>query len=433
MTKAVMFRGLALLYLTKALTVQGGPADAYWPQWRGPLCTGAAPLADPPLHWSETNNVKWKSSIPGEGDATPIVWDQRIFVLTAVGTGKKTGASPTSDAPNEAFQFSVLCLNRKGGNVLWQKVAREEIPHEGHQENNTFASASPVADGANLIAYFGSRGLYCYDFDGGLKWQKDFGKMKTRMGFGEGASPAVSGDTVVVVWDEETTSFIVGLDKQTGHELWREPRDELTGWSTPLIVDFQGRKQVIVNATKAVRSYDLESGKELWSCGGQTPNAIPSPVSSGDVVYLTSGFRGAALQAVRLGKTGDLTGTDAIIWSHPKGTPYVPSPLLIDNLLYVVKGNDAILSCFDAKTGQPQFDQERIEPLHAIYASPVSTKDRVYVLGRDGTCVVLRKGPKLEVLAVNTLDDDHTDASMALAGNEAFVRTRSHLYCLAEK
>ena len=151
------------------------------------------------------------------------------------------------------------------------------------------------------------------------------------------------------------------------------------------------------------------------------------------MIYLTSGFRGSALQAVRLGRTGDLTGSDAIVWSHPKGTPYVPSPLLTDGLLYVIKGNDAILSCLDARSGQPQFEQERLEALHSIYASPVSAKDRVYVLGRDGTCVVLRKGPKLEVLAVNTLADDHTDASMALAGNEAFIRTRGNLYCLAEK
>jgi outer membrane protein assembly factor BamB len=317
--------------------------------------------------------------------------------------------------------------------VWWQKVAREEAPHEGHQPNNTFASASPITDGKLLLAYFGSRGLHCYDFDGNLVWEKDFGKMKTRMGFGEGASPALSGDTVVVNWDTEGEDFIVALDKRTGNQLWRTPRDEATGWSTPLILEFNGRKQVVVNATRKVRSYDLATGQELWSCAGQTANAIPSPVTANGTVYLTSGFRGSALQAIHLGRDGDLTGTDAIAWSHDKGTPYVPSPLLVDNFLYVLQGNDGILSCFNAGSGELYLDRERLEAIHNVYASPVAARDRVYVLSREGTCVVLKKGPKVEVLAVNKLEDDtnHTDASMALVGREAFIRTPRNLYCIA--
>jgi outer membrane protein assembly factor BamB len=408
-------------------------ADRFWPQWRGPLATGVGPQADPPLTWSETSNVKWKTPIPGEGNSTPIVWDNRIFILSAIGTGKIPRAPAAPNAPNEVYQWVVLCLDRAQGKVLWQKTAREEAPHEGRQDNNTFASASPVTDGQLLLAYFGSRGLHCYDFDGNLKWEKDFGKMKTRMGFGEGASPALSGDTVVVNWDTEGDDFILALDKQTGQELWRTPRDEATGWSTPLILEYNGQKQVVVNATKKVRSYDLATGKEIWSCSGQTANAIPSPVAADGMVYLTSGFRGSALQAIRLGRTGDLTASDAIAWSHNQGTPYVPSPLLTDNLLYVMQGNDAILSCFNPKSGEEYFDRERLEGIHSVYASPVSAKDRVYILSREGTCVVLKKGPKAEVLAVNQLDDDthHTDASMALVDKEAFIRTPHNLYCIA--
>src|SRR5580658_3686845 len=319
-------------------------ADGFWPQWRGPLASGVAPLADPPLTWSETSNVKWKTPIPGEGDSTPIVWDNRIFLLSAIATGKKPSAPVAPNAPDEVYRWVVLCLDRAGGKVLWQKTAREEVPHEGHQQNNTFASASPVTDGALLLAYFGSRGLHCYDFDGNLIWEKDFGKMKTRMGFGEGASPALSGDTVVVNWDTEGADFIAALDKQTGRELWRTPRDEATGWSTPLIVEFNGQKQVVVNASRKVRSYDLATGKEIWSCAGQTANAIPSPVAADGIVFLTSGFRGSALQAIRLGRAGDLTGTDAI------------------------------LSCFNAGTGEVLIDRERLEAIHSVYASPVSAK-----------------------------------------------------------
>jgi outer membrane protein assembly factor BamB len=442
-------------------------ANRFWPQWRGPLATGVAPLADPPLTWSDSQHVKWKVSIPGSGDSTPIVWGERVFILTAVPTGKKaegkgaeTAVEPRRDSPppggpppgggppppgggppghgmnaerpNEVYQFLVLCLDRQTGKTLWQKTAREEMPHEGHQPNNTFASASPVTDGQLVLAYFGSRGLHCYDMEGNLKWSKDFGRMQTKMGFGEGASPALYGDTVVVYWDDEADhDFIAALDKRMGKELWRTPRDEGTGWSTPLVVDYQGKPQVVVNATGKVRSYDLATGKELWSCAGQTVNAIPSPVASADTVYVTSGFRGSALFAIRLGRTGDLTGTDAICWHHDKHTPYVPSPLLADGLLYVLANNNNLLSCFDAKTGAEQFEAERLEGLTEIYASPVAAKGRVYVLGRDGTCLVLKLGPKLEVLATNKLSDK-TDASMALAGKELFLRGREFLYCIAE-
>jgi outer membrane protein assembly factor BamB len=430
-----------------------GDGNEFWPQWRGPLATGVAPLADPPLKWDETNHVKWKVKVPGSGDSTPVVWGDRLFLLTAIPTGKKGGGKPSETAaPNagggegssgegqrrgrmgsgsvdEVYQFATLCVDRKSGKTLWQKVAREETPHEGHQQNNTFASASAITDGEEVLAYFGSRGLHCYDLEGNLKWQKDFGKMRTKMGFGEGASPTLHGDRVVVVWDHEGEDFIVALDKRTGKELWRTPRDEGTGWSTPLAVEHGGKAQVIVNATGKVRSYDLANGKEIWSCAGQTVNAIPSPVAAGDTVYVTSGFRGNALYAIQLGRTGDLSGTDAIRWSHNKSTPYVPSPLLVEGLLYFLANNDGKLSCFDAKTGTAHFEAERLDGIYSVYASPVAAKDRVYVLGREGTCLVLRQGPKLEVLATNHLDDK-TDASPALAGKELFVRGRQYLYCI---
>jgi len=421
-------------WLTGTTTALVAPAaELFWPQWRGPLLTGEAPHADPPVTWSETNNVKWKTMIPGEGDSTPIVWGGRVFLLAAIPNATNAAAPAAPQAPAAGYQFVVLCLDRASGKILWQRVARQEAPHEGRQENNTFASASPVTDGRLLLAYFGSRGLHCYDFDGNLKWQKDFGKMKTKMGFGEGASPALSGGTVVVNWDQEGGGFIAALDTASGRELWRTPRDEDTGWSTPLIVEYNGQRQVIVNATKKVRAYDLATGRELWSCSGQTANAIPSPVAAGGIVYLTSGFRGSALQAVRLGRQGDLTGTDAIVWSHGQNTPYVPSPLLTDDFLYVIAGNDAIVSCFDAASGQVYFEHDELAGVHGVYASPVAARDRVYVLSREGACVVLKKGPKPEVLAVNKVADDHSDASLALTDKDLFLRTRHSLYCLSQR
>ncbi len=438
-------------------------ADSHWPQWRGPLATGAAPQASPPLEWNETKNVKWKAAIPGEGSSTPAIWGDRVFVLAASSPDKKSAPPPAApeqrpdgpppgerpggprrggsggpggfgggEKPTEKYQYTLLCLDRNSGRTRWRKIAREQVPHEGRHRFNTFASGSPVTDGQVVIAYFGSAGLFCYDLDGNLKWEKQLGQMRTRNGFGEGSSPALHGDTVVVNWDDETDNdFIAAFDKHTGRELWRTARSEPTTWSTPLILEQGARQEVIVNATGKVRSYDLGSGAELWSCAGQTANVIPSPVADADTVYLTSGFRGAALFAIRRGASGDVTGKDAIRWQLDRDTPYVPSPLLVDGLLYFAKGNSGTLSCYDAKTGQPHFAAERLAGVNEIYASPVASPERVYVLSRDGVCVVLKKGPKLEVLATNKLDDA-TDASMALAGKDLFIRGSRNLYCLAE-
>lgn len=428
---------------------------ANWPSWRGPLANGVAPQADPPLEWSETKNVKWKVKLPGQGTATPIVWGDKIFILTAIvaeqpaASAAATDSNPTnnptgdgqrrrgggfgrSEKPGQKHQFLVLCLDRKSGKTLWQKTAKEEIPHEGHHQDHGFASASPVTDGEVVLAYFGSRGLHCYDLEGNLKWSKEFGHMITRNGFGEGASPALHGNTVIVNWDDETEKdFIVALDKRTGKELWKNPRNEPTGWSTPFIIDQDGKTQVIVSASGRIRSYDLISGKELWACGGLGSNPIPTPVANNETVFVMSGHREPKLNAIALGHTGDLTGTEAVRWSYNKSTPYVPSPVLLGDRLYFISGNTGKLSCFDAKTGQPHFEAEQLEGIFGTYASLVSAKDRLYVLGREGKCVVLKPGTKIEPLATNKLDD-RTDASMALVGKELFIRGKANLYCIAE-
>jgi outer membrane protein assembly factor BamB len=404
-------------------------------------------LATPPLEWSESKNVKWKVDIPGAGSSTPIIWGDKIFILTAIPTGEKVEVSsgeesPPEDGqrrrrqrpkPSEVMEFAVICLDRADGSTLWKQVSRSELPHEGHHRDATFASASPATDGEHLLAFFGSRGLYCYDLNGDLKWGKDFGDMRIRGTFGEGSSPALYGDTVVVLWDHEgEDDFVVALDKNTGKELWRTPRSEGTSWTTPVIVDVNGKPQVIVAGTTAVRGYDLATGEEIWAGPGLTVNVIPTPIVANGVVYVMSGFRGAALHAIKLGAEGDLTGTDSVLWSHNRNGPYVPSPLLLDGHLYFGSGNNAILSCFDAETGQPHFTAERLEGINGIYASPVAAGDRVYVLGRNGVCLVLQKGPELNVLATNKLDDN-TDASIALVGNEIFIRGRNSLYCIAEE
>jgi outer membrane protein assembly factor BamB len=436
-----------LILLTTALNEHGASApNSNWPQWRGPLATGEAPNATPPQTWSETEHVKWKVKIPGSGTSTPIIWGDQVFIQTAIATGKKSetknepapeggprgGPGRGGEKPTETFQFTILALDRATGKTLWQKVAREEIPHEGHHQDHGFSSYSPITDGTLLFAYFGSRGIHAYDMQGNLKWEKDLGHMQTKMGFGEGSSPALFGDTLVINWDHEGDDFIVALDKNTGKELWKMPRQEDTSWSTPLIVQHEGKSQVVTTATKKIRSYDLADGKLLWECTGMTPNTIPSPVPGKDMIYATSGFRGSSLLAIRLGKGGDLTGTDAIAWSRNKGTPYVPSPLLYQERLYVLSGNNGVLSSFDAATGKPVLDAERIEALPGVYASPVAANGNIYLVGRTGTSVVLKAAAdKLEILATNKLDEKF-DASPAISGKALFLRGHQYLYCISE-
>jgi outer membrane protein assembly factor BamB len=443
--------------------------DQNWPQWRGPLANGLAPEGNPPLTWSETSNVKWKVKLPGRGSATPIVWGDRIFIQTAIATGQKAEAAATpaeppapppprpegrgkrpdgkrpeggpggrggggmsTSAPAESYHFVLLCLDRKTGQIQWQKTLQDVVPHEGHHRaDGTFASASPMTDGTSVFAFFGSRGLHCLDLQGNVKWQKDLGRMRTKMSFGEGASPVLFEDRIILNWDHEGEDFIVALDKTTGRELWRQSREEDTAWATPFVVSHGGKTQVITTATRKIRSYDVATGKLLWECAGMTANAIPTPVSADGIVYATSGFRGSALLAIRLDRTGDLTGTDAIVWSHQHNTPYVPSPLLYEGRLFFFGVNSAILSACDAKTGRLLIEAQRIPGMQSVYASPVGASGRVYVIGRDGVGAVIKLGDSLEVLATNRLDEKF-DASPAIVGREIFLRGREHLYCLAE-
>ncbi|HEX2974011.1 MAG TPA: PQQ-binding-like beta-propeller repeat protein, partial [Tepidisphaeraceae bacterium] len=425
-----------------------GPAvEQNWPQWRGPLASGASATANPPVTWSETSNIRWKVKLPGSGTATPVIWGNQVFIQTAIPTGKKSdvandapgqiaaapqgGGMPRAKQPAEPYQFVLLCLDRQTGKTLWQKVACERLPHEGHHPDHGFASYSPVTDGKHVFAYFGSRGLYCYDMQGNLKWQKDFGRMQTKMTFGEGSSPALADNAIIINWDHEGDDFIVALDTETGKELWRQKRDEQTSWATPLVVQHEGQTQIVTAATRRIIAYDLKSGKTIWECAGLTANVIPSPVAGDGMVFATSGFRGSALLAIRLGRTGDLTGTDAIAWSQKKGTPYVPSPLLYDGRLYFFSSNNGVLSCLDAKSGRPLIDGKRIDELDGVYASPVGASGRVYLVGRNGLTVVLKSSDTWEVLATNRLDEGF-DASPAIVGTDLFLRGRGYLYCISE-
>jgi len=330
----------------------------------------------------------------------------------------------------------VLAIDRKTGRTVWERVAREEEPHEAaHFQNGTWASGSAVTDGQTLFAYFESFGLYAYDLDGKLLWEKDLGDKRMRNQFGEGSTPALHGNTLVIVWDHLNGdgSFIVALDKRDGKQLWRVPREEIDTWATPLILEVNGRPQAIVPAQRRIRSYDLESGQVVWEGDGLTMNPIPSPVHENGLVILMSGFQGNDLRAVRVAQAkGNIDGTSAVVWSFDRDTPYVPSPIIVDGVLYFLKTNSGILSAFDAATGKPHYQNQRLDSLPNVFSSPVAARGRVYFTGREGATIVIRSGPRFEVLATNMLDDGF-DASPALVDNEMFLRGYKHLYAIAQQ
>jgi outer membrane protein assembly factor BamB len=412
--------------------------ERYWAQWRGPAMTGVSRTAKPPLQWGEGKNVKWKVEIPGRGSSSPIVWNDRVFLLTAIPVGVTGPAQhePRGALPKRGMhQFKVLALDRKTGKTVWEHLAREEEPHEAaHGDNGTWASSSAITDGEHVIAYFESRGLYAYDMNGKLIWQADFGDKKMRNQFGEGSTPVLYGNTLVVVWDHlNQPSYVIALDKRTGKELWRVDHPEMDTWATPLVVTHNRRQQVIVNAMNRVRSFDLESGKLVWEGPGTTMNVIPSAVSGNGMVFIMSGFRGNNLKAIKLADAkGDIAGTGAIAWELDRDTPYVPSPLLYDNILYFLKTNNGLLSAYDAVTGKPHYTVQRIAKAPGeVFSSPVGADGRVYITSRDGVTTVIKHGSAYEVLAENTLDDGF-DASPALVDNEIYLRGYKYLYAISQ-
>ncbi len=413
-----------------------------WHQWRGPEATGVSSTADPPVTWSETENIQWKVAVDGDGNSTPIVWGDKVFLLTVIDTGKVDPDLPPPDEqperpfgityPNTYHQYVVLCLDRNTGQELWRRVAAEQIPAEGHHGDNSFASASPTTDGQKLYAWFGSAGMYCYDLEGNAIWDRDLGPAKTRLSFGEGSSPVVHDDRLILVRDQEEQSYLMVLDTRNGETLWRVDRDEPSAWATPLVVEQAGVTQVVTNGQNRVRSYNLEDGSLIWECGGQVANVTPSPVATADTVYCMSGYRGSALFALPLDASGDLTDTPGIKWAKSRGTPYVPSPLLYDRWLVFTQSNNAIVSYLDAASGDAILDRTRMPGIDRLYASPVGAAERIYFAGRDGTTLTIERGREFKVLATNQLDD-RIDASPALAGTQLFLRGKSHLYCISQE
>jgi outer membrane protein assembly factor BamB len=422
----------------------------WWPHWRGPAQNGVAP-GTAPTTWSDTSNVAWKIEIPGRGHSSPIIWGDRIFITTAVPTGRKPEPPPApepaagggrgrgrggfgsqSAASNEEQRFEVMAIDRLTGKTVWRQTALTATPHEGyHFQYGSFASNAPTTDGQRVYASFGSRGLYVYDMNGQLQWQKDFGlRMRMFNGFGEGVGPVLDSNRLIVLADHEDEGFLTMLDAATGKEIWRTARSEGTNWAAPLVVTHGGRKQIVVNSARKVRGYDYETGKPVWETAGLGANTIPRAVQHGDLVLVMSGFRNPQLMAVRLGREGDLAGTDAIVWRMDRGLSYTASPVLLEGKLYFIT-DTGMVSAVDAATGTPVYQQVRLPKPYNIKASPVAINGHLYFPTEEGEVVVARVGPTFDIVSTNVLTDQSFIASPAVADGDIFLRSRTHLFRIA--
>jgi outer membrane protein assembly factor BamB len=421
-----MLRALVVLVSVVATLGVTLAADGDWAYWRGPNADGMA-VGDAPIRWSDTQGVRWKATVPGFGHSSPVVWGDRLFLTSAVPAG---GAGPSARGRLVEHRFVVLCYDRKTGALVWERVARTATPHEPHHPTyGSFASNSPVTDGRHVYAYFGSRGLYAYTLDGTLVWQKDFAQLRMFMTFGEGAWTWLEDDTLLVVADHEGESFLVALDKLTGRERWRAPRAGNTNWSGPYVTSAGGRKQVVVSASREVVGYDLQTGKRIWWARGLGQNTIPQPVAADGLVFAMSGYRNPNLMAIRLGREGDLTDTDAVVWQNQRGNSYTASPVLHGGILYVLT-DSGMLSAFDVKTGKPHYHQQRLPKPYQFKASPVGANGRLYLATEADDVVVVRMGPTFEVLATNTLEGQTFIATPAIVDGEIYLRGQSTLFAI---
>jgi outer membrane protein assembly factor BamB len=423
-------------------------AQDHWPQFRGPAARGVASSDNIALRWSATENVEWKTDIPGRGWSSPIVWGDRIFITTVINHGEtepiKKGlyfGGNRQDVPTSEHEWKVFCLDLVTGETLWDRTVRKGRPLSAIHLKNSYASETPVTDGTNVFDCFGGHGIYCLDFAGKVVWEHPLPAHKMRFGWGTSASPVLHGGRLYYVSDNDDGSYLLALDKRTGKELFKIDRNEKSNWATPYVWQNEKRTELITPGTAAIRSYDLD-GKPLWTLGPMSTITIAMPYAADGLLYVTSGYVGDKIKpvyAIKPGGSGDLSlpegqaSSEFIAWANLGIGPYNPSTLVHEGLLYVLYDR-ALVSCFDARTGQLHYDKQRLERSAGFTCSPWASGGRIYCLNEDGACYVLRAGKTFEVLQRNTLaEDDLCMSTPATVGDRLLIRADKRLYSIREK
>ena len=391
-----------------------GEGAKFWPRWRGPSGQGLAVGSGYPDTWSSTQNVLWKVAVPGNGNSSPIVWRDRIYLTTATENGRR---------------LSVLAYRRSDGAKVWETAAPDGPTDRGSHFKNGYASATPATDGQRLYVSFGPRGLFALDLDGRIVWRRDLGPMDPY--HGAAGSPLLYKDRVILYQDQSAGSFIAAFDTRTGQQVWRTAREASVGWGTPIAVRVGDHDEIIVNGQSRVQSYDPATGRELWRCSGSTYETIPTPVVGYGLVFCASGRAGPTL-AIRPGGTGDVTRTH-VAWTSPRGSPFVPSPILYGPQIYTVNDMASIVTGFDAVSGRLLFQGRLgVAQREGFSASPVAVDGKVFFTNDEGETFVLKAGTTFELLHVNTIDEP-TLASPALVDGHWYIRTARNLYDIARR
>lgn len=451
--KSIMLFGVRTRILISVSLLIGGTVThaQNWPSFRGVNAGGVADNQNLPLEWNIRTglNIKWKTHIPGLAHSSPVVWGDRIFVTTAISGKGDEGFKPglygegTASADQSVHQWKVYALDKRTGEILWERVAYEGVPKEKRHIKATYANSTPVTDGKYLVAFFGSQGLYAYDFEGTLVWQKDLGRMDVgaydapQYEWGTASSPIIYENRVILQVDTQQEDYLLALDIRTGETLWRSDRDELPSWGTPTIYPGSERVEIVTNGSNFIRGYDPETGDELWRLGGSSQITAPTPVFSEDLIVVTSGRSPEKpIFVIRAGASGDITlparesSSEHIVWSMRGRGSYMPSPLIYRGNLYILQ-NQGILDCYELATGRELYRGRIPHSGSGFSASPVASDGVIYLPSEDGDIFSVKAGPDFELLARNTVGE-LLMATPALSDGMIFVRAHHHLFAIGK-
>lgn len=441
-----MFTRCVLATALIASSLLAVSASDRWPQFRGPQALGVPDPKDEaklPDKWSTTENVVWKTEIPGTGWSSPIVWGDKIFLTSVTSAGAlepiKKGLyfGGERPAPKDEHRWLVYAIDGRTGKIAWEREVFKAVPGFSRHLKNSYASETPVTDGQRVYALFGNIGVFCFDFNGKLLWQQKLEPKPTRFGWGTAASPVVYQDKLFVLNDNDEASYLLALDKVTGKQIWRVERAKGTNWATPFVWESGQRAELIVPATQRVIAYDL-NGKELWSFKGMSSIAIPTPFTKFGLLYIASGYVGdqhRPVYALKPGASGDIslkegeTSNQFIAWYQRQAGPYNPSPIVYGDYYYTLLDR-GFFTCHDARTGKEIYGRQRVDanaPVGAFTASPWAYNGKIFCLSEDGDTYVIQAGPEYKVLGKNSLDE-LCMATPAIAGDSLIIRTASKLY-----
>lgn len=440
-----------VLTLVSAATVGEPRPGIDWPQFRGIHATGVIDEGKAPTAWDVPagTNVLWKTAVPGMSHAAPIVWGDRVYIVTADGgrdASLRIGLYGDIQPVDEKFphKWQVLCLDKKTGSILWTRTAHEGVPIIKRHTKATHANATPATDGKHVVAFFGAEGLYCYDADGTLKWKKDFGPidsgffMVPAAQWGFAASPILVDGRVVVQVDVQKDSFVAMFDVADGREIWRTRRDDVPSWSTPTLSRAGGRTQIVCNGFREIAGYDFATGKNLWTLDGGGDIPVPTPIVAHDLIFLASAHGPRApVGAVRPSASGDLElpdedgGNRHIAWWKDRIGVYMQTPIVVGDFLYGCRDN-GVLICWHARSGQEVYKQRLGTGSTGFTASPIAVGGVLYFTSEEGDVHVVKAGDTFEKIAVNPLGEPCM-ATPAASEGVLYFRTRGHVVAIGEK